>query len=456
MSLHIIELNDRDIRLSSADTILESSPGIINIANNPAIFGEPAHQQTRLHPRQSFNQFWSKLSLDPLANGNEHFRHQADLAYAHLNDLSARHNINGDVIFAVPSNYSRDQLAILLGLVKQSSFTAVGLVDLAVLHSFKMPSVEPSIFVDIQLHQTVLTTLNNTNGLITRGKVLQIPGTGLLALYDAWSNMISDEFITQSRFDPQHNAGTEQYVYSHLKPWLTDAIEHNEVLMEINNKGSIHQAKINLDHFEQRARNIVERIQNEVNNLSTTETSLYLPEEISELPGITLYLEQVISLPKSAPAANCFTASKFIVRDADKLGLVTSLPLDTLGHSPSNTPSPLQNATNGEQAKPLLNASHILLNHQAYCLPMEQVQIGPAAFKPTSDNNGFLYITIDDSALSSPLTIIRQGDNLILQNNSTLGVQLNHQTLTQDTRLQLGDSISFATATTTLQLIQVQ
>ena len=89
----------------------------------------------------------------------------------------------------------------------------------------------------------------------------------MIALHDSWVNMLTDEFIKQSRFDPHHNAETEQYVYNQLEEWLKRSLHDNEILMEINNKGSVYQAKINRGHFEQRSKNIFARIKAELESL---------------------------------------------------------------------------------------------------------------------------------------------------------------------------------------------
>jgi hypothetical protein len=441
VAVHIIELNDRNIRISNAESILGSSPGFVNIAHTTPIFGEEAQQQSRLHPRQSFNQFWSQLSLDALVNSNNHYRHQADLAYAHLNELTARYDIEGDVIFAVPSNYNREQLAILLGLVKQSPFNAVGLVDLAILNSANTDVQQPAVFVDIQLHQTVLTVLEGNDNQLAKGKVLQIPGTGLLALYDAWTNMITDEFIKQSRFDPQHNADTEQYIYIQLTQWLIDTIKKNEVLLEINNKGAVHQAKVNLGHFEQRARSIVNRIGDEILTLTPSGAQVYLPDGMGNLPGISLYLSNVIALDNSAPIDNCFANLDHLRGDPESLGLVTSIPTRVSGNSK------VEAQTTGADA---LAPSHILLDHKAFALSASAQYLGITSHDA---------VKVVDSAEDAVLTITRQPQGLLLHANpSQLAAcqpSLNGESLSDDVAVQLGDIIRFSNSPTTIQFIQV-
>ena len=326
MSVHIIELNDRNVCLRNQDAILVQSPGFANIADKAPVFGEDARRVARLHPRQTFTQFWSQLSLDPLVNSNKHFRHQADLAFAHLNTIAQAHEIKDEIIFAVPSNYNRTQLSILLGLVKSCSFDAAGLVDIPLLAVGNSGQPEHTVYLDIQLHQSVLTSFARADGKVVRNKVVQIPGTGLLALHDAWANMITDEFIKQSRFNPQHNAETEQYVYNQLETWLDRTMQDNEILLEINNKGSVYQARVNRGHFEQRTRNIITRIKTELDNLAGGDCALHVHEHHANLPGLGLYLDSISAVRDTLLMEKCLEHIAQIRGEPGNLNFVTSLP----------------------------------------------------------------------------------------------------------------------------------
>ena len=70
--------------------------------------------------------------MEALNHGN-HLRHTADIAFAHLLHLAEIGEINAETIFAMPSSYNHQQLAILLGIAKQSPIEPVGVVDTAVL-----------------------------------------------------------------------------------------------------------------------------------------------------------------------------------------------------------------------------------------------------------------------------------------------------------------------------------
>jgi molecular chaperone DnaK (HSP70) len=130
MSLKVIELNDNAITVGDESGIILQSPGFALALENKIELGETAEQQARLQPTNSYNKFWHELSMEPLSQ-HKGIRHLADIAYAQLLHLAELGEIDSDVIFAVPGNFTRQQLAIVLGLAKQSPFNPVGLVDSA-------------------------------------------------------------------------------------------------------------------------------------------------------------------------------------------------------------------------------------------------------------------------------------------------------------------------------------
>jgi hypothetical protein len=285
---HLLELCDHSLRLSSRDGPVISAPGFASIADDAVLYGDEARSRYRLHPRDSFNQFWSQLSLEPLSNPNRHFRHQADIAFGQLSAFTREHAADSEVLFALPGHFSRDQIALFLGLISHCPVQPVALADLAVLSAASVLNKPEGTVLDMQLHQSVLTTVKMQNGLVMRQGVQKIPGAGLLALQEAWIALITDAFISQCRFNPRHTAATEQFMYDMLHTWITMSHENNEVRPEINHKGTLYQATVLRSDFEQKARSVFSRIDRELPDLKNAQ--LLIPETVSSLPGSRLWL----------------------------------------------------------------------------------------------------------------------------------------------------------------------
>ena len=62
MALHIIELNDRGIKVGDESGIIVQSPGFALVVDDKLEVGETAEQQARLQPTNSFNKYYFKTS----------------------------------------------------------------------------------------------------------------------------------------------------------------------------------------------------------------------------------------------------------------------------------------------------------------------------------------------------------------------------------------------------------
>ncbi len=437
MSVHIIELNDRNVVLRNQDDVLIQSPGFANTADKDPLFGEEARKIARLHPRHTFTQFWSQLSLDPLVNSSSHFRHQADLAFAHLDNIGKQQDLKGEVIFTVPSNYNRNQLSVLLGLVQSCEFDAAGVVDMPLLAASTANHPEITVYLDIQLHQSVLTTFRKQEGKLQRDRVVQIPGTGLIALHDAWANMVTDEFIKQSRFDPHHNAETEQYVYNQLEDWINRSLDDNEILMEINNKGAVYQARINQGYFDQRVRNIYGRIRTELENLAGNEYSLALPASQSRLPGLSLYLNNIEAVEDSLLLENCLANLPHIQGDTGAVSFTTSLP----------SSSPSRDVTTPAVKSPGA-PTHLLVGHRAYALPA-RFQLGKA-----SEDSGSIILNIPGGNGEVDISLNADGTRIAYTGSGVL--EINNLAVEDVQSAVAGDVLSIPESGIALTLIQVE
>lgn len=239
MALGIIELNDAGIRVGKGEVgegDYSESPGVALIGKKHLLLGEEAMRQSRLQPVETNSLFWQRLSDEPLPLPNSQFRHHADLAYSHLLHLHQTIPDCDEVIFALPGSFTRAQMSMLLGIVGQCPFDAVGLVDSAVAAGVSQARAGTSIHVDLQLHQCVFTQMR-ADGELSRSRVEILRNCGLFSLQDRWAKIIADEFIDQARFDPLHSATSEQSLYDQLPECLRQCEAKGEFFLEIAGKG---------------------------------------------------------------------------------------------------------------------------------------------------------------------------------------------------------------------------
>ena len=220
MSLAIFNLNDVGIQLAIDGSLVRTSPGYAVLDKDRLLVGEAASEKSRLLPGWTNNRFWSQLDVKPLTRSTDQVRHHADLALAHLEDiwLPVKKDVT-EAIFVVPGYYDREDLGLLLGICRECDLPIRGLVDASVIQACDLPLGKTVLHLDIHLHSITLTSISN-DGLLVRREVKQIIGSGFSTLLDRWANIIAEQFIQTTRFDPMHKADTEQQLFNRLPAWI--------------------------------------------------------------------------------------------------------------------------------------------------------------------------------------------------------------------------------------------
>ena len=330
MSLKVIELNDNVLRVGDDSGILVESPGFALVLDKQMQLGDVAKHQARIHPTSSYNKYLHELSLDPISHVTG-IRHFADIAYAHLLHLAEEGGVDADVIFAVPGNFTRVQLAILLGLAKQSPFQAVGMVDSAIAAAHAATHTGSIIYAEMQLHQVVLTKIVAGQDSHQRESVIQVPGVGSQNFMDRMMQLATGLFIEQCRFNPQHDAETEQKLYNALPLWLKqDGKDQNSLLLELKVNTAVHTAKMPRESLINYLSRDYKSIGQQVAELAEGgDSKLLLSPDFADLPGLRSFLGESIELevlPVGAISRAVILNRDSIVSGDDQIQLTTSLP----------------------------------------------------------------------------------------------------------------------------------
>lgn len=456
MTLGIIELNDSGLRLSQASQQLVDSPGFALITDQELVLGEKALRQARVHPLQTNNQFWQRLNLDPLANANAHCRHHADLAFNHLKELQQlAENVN-EVIFAIPGHFSRDQLALLLGITQACDFNAVGLVDSATASLAPLVSPGHYLHLDIHLHQSVISHVE-VGSEIVRTQIETIPGAGMIALYDAWAQLATEQFIQQTRFDPLHNASTEQQLYDQLPDFLETCHKLGEAQLSLQG----HKIAITQQSLQQKVSPIYERIQQKLsaafnkydsldNNSLVNSKSIdqvYLSDRWANLPGFSNTLANATLLDSNAISKGCQLHESNIRGTGDALNYVTNLPLATTPVKTMESDKASDRATTAK-TQSQLQANHLLCGHQAYAASQTLYVV--------CDDDRKNNLRVVQSPTAPPLcTVTAKQGHLEISALNGSGIKLNNKPAHNGDRIYSGDQISLQDSNSTITAINV-
>lgn len=434
MSIAIIELNDSEIRLAMGTDIILRQPGYAVLKPDNILTGEYAYRIARSNPRATYNRYWSQLNQDVLAIPTHLARHNADLAYAQLLAIYELAGKPQEVLFAVPGSYSREQLALLLGIVQASPFTAVGLVDTATACISATADTGNYSYLDIHLHYAIITTLEVTDK-VTRTSVRTINETGMAQIYDSCISFIADVFIDQSRFDPLHHAETEQSLYDQLPQCLRTMQTTAEVVLEVSFQNKRYQAKFFSASLLKQLKKHYEPIYRE---LAAHTTSL-IGDRLHALPGFTESLDNTVVLDEQCVFQGCNYNLMHIRNTGPSLNFITSLPA-------SSTPviSAGKTIPAGKRVPISSYATHVLINNRAW--PLSHSRLFVSA-------NGQVSIRQDGNSSHCSVRLGETGAEL--RPESDLPVFLNGNRISEVATTVSGDTINLAGSVTIIRLIEV-
>lgn len=447
MSVKVIEFNDAALKVGDESGILLQSPGFALSQNKTLQLGELAEQQARVQPTNAYNKFWHDLSIDPLTHGNG-IRHHADLAYAHLLHLAEEAGLDGDVIFAVPGNFTRQQLAILLGLSKQCPFTPIGVVDSALAAAISAAGQQTLIYADIQLHQVLLTKLKIDGGHVKVDSVIQVPGVGSQNFMDLMMQFATSAFIQQSRFNPQHNAEIEQQLYNALPHWwLQNNQNESSLVLELKANNTVHTAKMPRESLVSTLSGHYLKINQQIASLASSgNPRLLLSTAIAALPGFKTLLATNHALDVVAAdsvIAACLEHRGHITGGERGLHLVTTLPARSAG---APVASPTLASANTMQA------THVLWRDTAQLLTGLRIENKPV-LNGSRSAPGTLELSLP--GLPAHLGDIQVTAKGVFFDSGSQKFLLNRTWVSGRQPLSLGDRIQFAESSDAISLIQV-
>ncbi|WP_308363687.1 MULTISPECIES: hypothetical protein [unclassified Microbulbifer] len=430
MNQGVLEINDCGLRVfTGTDEILES-PGVAVVENRQILVGTAALMRARSHPTQVNSQFWRRLSLESLKSDNARCRHHADLAYCHLEEIAGHCDLPGEIVLAVPGNFTREQLALLLGIVKESPVNAVGLVDAATACIGSCAPRGVQLHVELQRHQSLVSRV-----AVHEQAVLDMAETvsdaGIQSFQDAWARVFTDAFVMQCRFDPLYSAEAEQQLYDMLPQWVGRAMRQGEVMAELDDR----TAKVSLRQLQDASTPILSRVRALIDNLTEHNSVVFVSHRWAEIPGGAQLAERIHLLPHNCVAQAVARRWGEIHSDAGALRLVTALSAAPAGEVAVQVNSAAEAA-----------ATHLLFGHRAL-----------AAQQPlfVSWKDGKLEVTATPPHHPAA-TVTNHAGRLALRVDAGARLMLNGEQIAAPVNLTAGDKIGAADIDDVITAISVE
>ena len=411
MSLAVLELNDQALLIHTEQGQSASEPGFAQLTSKGIETGEVARSIAWRSPQSSFNQYWRQLNQLPLPSNQRWARHNADIAFAQIEQLLNATAAPEKLILSVPGSFSDEQMSLVTGLIDASSSQLHAVIDSALAAGLHCQN--QTWIVELQLHQTVVSLIQpqdkGTQGSIEVVQQELIPDLGIMTIYNSVARHVSNSLVTEYRYDPLHNSEGEQTIYDQIPTWLSTLTVKPEVTISISSpKGELplvlRKHKIE-ELIESRLAKLTEILEStEKHDVVFTHSGAIIGRLVSRFATARL-------LSADQGCRNCFSVQQEIALESEQLhrirSLKTGLLLDKITINQTHQSGYATHLLYNNQAWPLATAISIYLKNDQL------------SFKSGADKDATLALMITDSELG--VLYQQPGNEVLLPRSSQPG-----------------------------------
>ena len=411
MSLAVLELNDQALLIHTEQGQSISEPGFAQLTSKGIETGEVARSIAWRSPQSSFNQYWRQLNQLPLPSNQRWARHNADIAFAQIEQLLNATAAPEKLILSVPGSFSDEQMSLVTGLIDASSSQLYAVIDSAL--AAGLDCQNQTWIVELQLHQTVVSLIQpqdkGTQGSIEVVQQELIPDLGIMTIYNSVARHVSNSLVSEYRYDPLHNSEGEQTIYDQIPTWLSTLTVKPEVTISISSpKGELplvlRKHKIE-ELIEGRLAKLTEILEStEKHDVVFTHSGAIIGRLVSRFATARL-------LSADQGCRNCFSVQQEIALESEQLHRIRSLKTGLL----SDKITINQTHQSGY-------ATHLLYNNQAWPLATAisiYLKNDQLSFKSGADKDATLALMITDSELG--VLYQQPGNEVLLPKSSQPG-----------------------------------
>ena len=452
MSVAAIEINDAAVLGAVDGVVREASPGYALLSVEPPAVGAEALRLSRAEPLSVNNHFWDDLDERPMIGRMAGGRSHADLAYLHLAKVwSGLREGAPAARCVVPPTLRTPQLALFLGMAREADMPVAGFIDTAVAAAATWPGSGRLLHLDLHLHRAIITAVSIGEN-VRRERTEVVEGIGWLGFLEAWLRMISREFITETRFDPLHQADTEQQLFERLPSLLEHLGAHDSVDIDMSFGAETHSLKLAREHFVHQADPLYSDLLMRVHRLRTAghQTTIALTERAALLPGLVARLTEFNDCTIARAAAGvsvrtaCALPGDLWQGGEDEVQLLTAAPR-------FETPAPewalLQEA---QRSEAVAAPTHVLYRGQAIALGGEPLVVGLA---PGAGGRTLQVVGAAAGVSRVHCSLLRTAQGVTVIDHSRYGTWLNDEAVIGRAPLRAGDRLRLGRPGVTLELI---
>jgi len=440
-----IEIVDAALVAERDGARIASQPGVALLGNGSITTGAAAAAAQRLTPAIANDRFWSDLATESLARTERPQVSHADLAHAQLAALWAESAGPGDeAALALPATMRPQSVGLLVGIARHAGIPLAGLVDAAVAACAGLAARATVLHLDVQLHQAVLTEMGGES-VLRRRRIATATRAGQRPMYAAWAQLVAEALVRRTRFDPLHEAATEQQLWLRLPEWLAALAGRESVDAVIDTDNGSFSAAVRREQFTLAAEAWYAQLSDLVEGLrrSGEPATLALSARAASLPALAERLGNapgldVAVLPDVAAAAGA-AAQAAALAPAEPPALVLALPR---AHPVEGGPV--------RRAVPVA-ATHVVQGGRAHAIDALPIVVGagPGPGRRIALPGGSAGVSREHCSIHAV------GGRAIVRDHSRHGTFVNGERVVGEAELGAGDRLRVGTPGIVLELVAV-
>ncbi len=291
MSAVGLHLLDAALAMASDGSLLSSAPSVVHA--DPAratIMGHLAVDIARLAPRQVSSEHWATIARETDRTQPTGLALVRAVAVARA-ELRARIDDTlraTPVQCAVSAAFSSQSLGVILALARHEGIRIGGFHDAAALAVASVGLTGATLVLELGLAHVVATRVEQVDGQLRRRAAVVRRGAGLLALRQSWLRMVGEAMVLRTRFDPLHEAASEQRLHDLLDDAAARAAMSGSTDLELPTSRDPVRVSLSRDQFAEAADDIYREVLAALHELrpAGSRVNILIDETATRLPGL--------------------------------------------------------------------------------------------------------------------------------------------------------------------------
>jgi len=443
----VIELDDRALAFARDGRVVSSAPSAVWDGSTGEPAGTNAWNALRRHPTATSTRHLGTLLSQTVPTD----RSIALVATELVRRLAAQPpGADERVWIAAPARAPERGLSAVLSIARTLSLPVDGFVSAAAASVSALQLEQTAIVLELGLHHVAATSVDRDGAQVRRRRTVLADRSGLMAFYQGWLELVSTTMVKRTRFDPLHDAVTEQQLFDSLASWAHQAALEGSVNAVLAKGAERFTVTLTRDQFAQAGRNLHRQIVRLLHELrpAGAPVALVIPAMACALPGLRDELEQfaaceLICVPDGYAAAAVAALDLPARLPHEPVRLLRKIPVSSHGGDPVSRVTLGENRT----ASP----THLLLDGQVHALGRVPLVLGRSPVGPRT-----LQLSEGLAGVSRRhCTFVADENAVVLLDHSSFGTFVNGERVAERVRVRAGDRVRLGDPGVDLALLAV-